>query len=117
MDLDYRFRHPLMRTAIHHEASASQRHAAHAALADVLANEPERGLWHRAASVTGPDERVAHELERAAAQARQRGATAMAVAALQRAAALSDAPLRGGRLLLAAELAFDSTSKAWSSAC
>jgi DNA-binding CsgD family transcriptional regulator len=106
-DLEYRFRHPLMRTAIHHEASASQRHAAHAALAEVLASEPERGLWHRAASVTGPDERVARELEQAAAQARQRGATAMAVAALQRAAALSDAPLRGGRLLLAAELAFE----------
>ena len=71
----------------------------------MLASEPERGLWHRAASVTGPDERVARELEQAAAQARQRGATAMAVAALQRAAALSDAPLRGGRLLLAEPMA------------
>ena len=106
-DPEYRFRHPLMRTAIHQEASVSQRHAAHAALADVLAGEPERGLWHRAASMIGPDERVARELETAAAQAQRRGATAMAVSALQRAAALSDAPLRTGRLLRAAELAFE----------
>ena len=39
-DTEYRFRHPLMRTAIHQEASVSQRHAAHAALADVLAGSP-----------------------------------------------------------------------------
>ena len=106
-DPEYRFRHPLMRTAIHQEASVSQRHAAHAALADVLAGEPERGLWHRAASMIGPDEGVARELETAAAQAQRRGATVMAVSALQRAAALSDAPLRAGRLLRAAELAFE----------
>ena len=106
-DREYRFGHPLMRTAIHQESSVSQRHAAHAALADVLAGEPERGLWHRAASITGPDETVARELETAAAQAQRRGATAMAVSALQRAAALSDAPLRAGRLLRAAELAFE----------
>jgi DNA-binding CsgD family transcriptional regulator len=106
-DREYRFGHPLMRTAIHQESSVSQRHAAHAALADVLAGEPERGLWHRAASITGPDETVAGELETAAAQAQRRGATAMAVSALQRAAALSDAPLRAGRLLRAAELAFE----------
>jgi len=106
-DPEYRFRHPLMRTAIHQDASLSQRHAAHAALADVLAGEPERGLWHRAASMIGPDERVARELETAAAQAQRRGATVMAVSALQRAAALSDAPLRATRLLRAAELAFE----------
>jgi DNA-binding CsgD family transcriptional regulator len=106
-DREYRFGHPLMRTAIHQESSVSQRHAAHAALADVLAGEPERGLWHRAASITGPDETVARELETAAAQAQRRGATTLAVSALQRAAALSDAPLRAGRLLRAAELAFE----------
>jgi len=93
--------------AIHQDASVSQRHAAHAALADVLAGEPERGLWHRAASMIGPDEGVARELETAAAQAQRRGATVMAVSALQRAAALSDAPLRAARLLRAAELAFE----------
>ena len=93
--------------AIHQDASVSQRHAAHAALADVLAGEPERGLSHRAASMIGPDEGVARELETAAAQAQRRGATVMAVSALQRAAALSDAPLRAARLLRAAELAFE----------
>jgi DNA-binding CsgD family transcriptional regulator len=106
-DSQYRFRHPLMRTAIHQEASVSQRHAAHAALADVLAGQPGRRLWHRAASIIGPDEGVARELETAAGQAQRRGATAIAVSALQRAAALSHAPLRGGRLLRAAELAFE----------
>ena len=116
-DPEYRFRHPLMRTAIPQDASVSQRHAAHAALADVLVGEPERGLWHRAASMVGPDERVARELETAAAQAQRRGATVMAVSALHRAAALSDAPLRAARLLRAAELAFELGRQTLSSAC
>jgi len=106
-DSEYRFRHPLMRTAINQEASVSQRHAAHGALAGVLAGEPERAVWHRAASMIGPDEGVARGLEAAAAQAHRRGATLIAVSALQRSAALSDAPLRAGRLLRAAELAFE----------
>ena len=50
----FRFRHPLMRAAIRQEASISQRQTAHAALADVLQNQPERGVWHRAASVPRP---------------------------------------------------------------
>ena len=89
-DTEFRFCHPLMRTAIRHDASISQRHAAHAALATVLASQPERRVWHRAASVIGPDEQVAGELEAAAARAQRRGGTAVAVSALRRAAALSD---------------------------
>jgi DNA-binding CsgD family transcriptional regulator len=106
-DSEYRFRHPLMRTAIHQEASASQRHAAHAALAEVMASQPERAVWHRAASVIGPDENVASELEATAARALRRGGTGVAVSALRRAAKLSDGPQRVGRLLRAAELAFE----------
>ena len=107
-ELELRFRHPLVRSAIHQAASVSQRHAAHAALAKVLAGQPDRRVWHRAASIAGPDEEIAAELEKAAAGARQRGGIVVAVAALERAAKLSDDPARrGGRLLRAAELAFE----------
>jgi DNA-binding CsgD family transcriptional regulator len=106
-DGEFRFRHPLIRTAIYQAASVPQRHAAHGALADVLSGQPERRVWHQAASITGPDEKVAGELEAAAEHAQRRGATAAAVAALQRAAALSDDRTRIGRLLRAAQLAFE----------
>jgi DNA-binding CsgD family transcriptional regulator len=106
-ETDITFRHPLMRTAIHQSASVSQRHATQAALAAVLDGQPERQVWHRAASIIGPDEDVAAELQQSAARAQRRGATAVAVSALQRAAALSEGRSRIGRLLLAAELAFE----------
>jgi DNA-binding CsgD family transcriptional regulator len=106
-DAEFRFRHPLMRTAIYQAASVSQRHAAHAALAEVLSGQPERRVWHRAASIIGPDEEVAGELEAAAARAQRRGATAAAVPALRRAASLSEGQARIGRLLRAAQLAFE----------
>ncbi len=106
-DREFRFRHPLMRAAIRQEASMSQRHAAHAALADVLSSQPERRVWHRAASIIGPDEGVACELDAAAVRAQRRGGTVVAVSALQRAARLSDGRRRVGRLLRAAELAFE----------
>jgi DNA-binding CsgD family transcriptional regulator len=103
-----RFRHPLVRSAIYQAAGLPRRQAAHAALVQVLAGQPDRQVWHRAAAALGPDEQVAAELEEAAASARQRGAVAVAVAALQRAAELSENPARrGGRLLRAAELAFE----------
>src|SRR6516162_11796693 len=104
---DFRFRHPLMRAAIRQEASLSQRQTGHAALADVLRGQPERAVWHRAASLVGPHEKVACELEAAARHAQRRGGTAVAVSALQRAADLSDVPHRAGRLLHAAELGFE----------
>lgn len=103
-----RFRHPLVRTVIHQAASMSQRLAAHAALAAALAGQPDRSVWHRAASIIGPDEEVASELEAAATRARRRRGIVVSVAALERAAQLTDAPARrGGRLLRAAELAFE----------
>jgi AAA ATPase domain len=104
---EFRFRHPLMRTAIRQEASIAQRQAAHAALAEVLRDQPDRAVWHRAASVIGPDEAVAGELEATARNARRRGGTAVAVSALQRAADLGDSTHRAGRLLRAAELGFE----------
>jgi DNA-binding NarL/FixJ family response regulator len=104
---EVRFRHPLMRTAIRQEASIAERQAAHAALAEVLRDQPDRAVWHRAASITGPDEAVAGELEVAARRARRRGGTAVAVSALQRAADLGGGTRRAGRLLQAAELGFE----------
>ena len=103
-----RFHHPLVRSAIYQSASISERGAAHAALAEVLAHDPDRRAWHLAAAATGPDEEAALELEKAAARAQRRGATATAAAALESAARLSDDPARrGSRLLRAAELAFE----------
>jgi DNA-binding CsgD family transcriptional regulator len=102
-----RFRHPLVRSAVHQGASLSQRHMVHAALAGVLARDPDRGVWHRAAACVAPDEGVARGLDAAAARAVRRSGVDTAVAALERAAALSEDRVRRGRRLLdAAELAF-----------
>ena len=102
-----RFRHPLIRTAIRQHVSVSQRQAAHAALAGVLARQQERAVWHRAAAIIGPDEAVADELEAAALRTQRRGASIVAVSALRRAAALGDSRRRAARLLRAAELGFE----------
>lgn len=107
-DSEIEFRHPLMRSAIRQQASVAERHAAQKALADQLSTQPERRAWHRAASVIGPDEGVAADLEAMAARAQQRGAAAVAMAALERAGHLSDEPTaRGRRLLRAAEVGFE----------
>jgi len=103
-----RFRHPLVRSAVHQTASISQRHEVQTALADFLVDQPDRRAWHRAASTIGPDEEVAAELENAAARAARRGAMAVAGAALERAAQLSgDSRQRGRRLVRAADVAFE----------
>lgn len=99
-----RFRHPLIRSSVYQHTTLAQRHAAHAALADQLTGEPDRQVWHRAASRVGSDERVAADLDAAAERATRRGAIATAQAARERAAQLSAGPVtRGGRLLAAAE--------------
>jgi DNA-binding CsgD family transcriptional regulator len=90
-----RFRHPLMRSAIRQGTSTSERHAAHAALAETLAADPHRRVWHRAACCAGLDDAVADELEAAGLRARRRaGGTAVAAAAFH---------LRVGLLLAEAE--------------
>jgi hypothetical protein len=45
-----RFRHPLLRSALAGTAAPAARRATHAALAQVLAAEPDRQIWHRAAA-------------------------------------------------------------------
>ncbi len=101
-----RFRHPLLRSAVYQAASEGDRRQAHAALGDVLDHDPDRRAWHRAAAAVGPDESRAQDLIAAAANAERRGALDVAVAALDRAAALSvDPRRRATRLVEAAEIA------------
>ncbi|MFI6521479.1 AAA family ATPase [Spirillospora sp. NPDC050679] len=97
-----RFRHPLVRSAVYQGAAAADRSAAHTALAQALAADPDRRAWHRAAALDRTDEPVAAELAAVADRARARGAITVAVAALS-----ADPARRGGRLLRAAELAFE----------
>src|SRR4051795_13707326 len=95
-----------MASAIHQAASFADRVRIHAALADALDHLPDRQVWHRASAAVGIDEPLACELERSAGRALQRGAPAMAVSTLRRAAELTADPARRGALLLrAAELA------------
>jgi DNA-binding CsgD family transcriptional regulator len=103
-----RFRHPLVRSAVYQRSLAPERRAAHQALARVYRGDPDRGLWHLAASLTDPDDRVSVELEAMADRAARRGAAAVAVLALERAARLTTEDLRRGQLLLrAAWLAYE----------
>jgi DNA-binding CsgD family transcriptional regulator len=97
-----RFRHPLVRSAVLQRALAPERRAAHKALATVYSGNPDRGPWHQAASLTGPDDHVAAKLEAAAERAERRGAADVAVAAFERAAGLSTKGQECARLLLRA---------------
>jgi hypothetical protein len=102
------FRHPLVRSAIYQSAGAGHQRRAHAALAAVLTDEPDRRLWHVAASTAGPEEDIAREVELLSARLARRGAIGVAIAAARRAAALSaDSSPRCSRLLRAGELAFE----------
>jgi DNA-binding CsgD family transcriptional regulator len=101
------FRHPLVRSAVYQAASVAERNAVHSALAEVLADQPDRQIWHRVAAAAAPDEGVAEALETAAARAQRRGAISAGLTMLARAEEFSeDQQSRGRRLLEAVELAF-----------
>jgi hypothetical protein len=97
-----RFRHPLMRSAIHQAMSLGERHATHRALAATLDDDPDRCAWHRAAAVVGKNESIAADLEAVASRAQRRGAMSVALQAYERAAQLADVPARRGHRLLSA---------------
>jgi AAA ATPase domain len=105
-----RFRHPLVRSAVYRAASPEDRRAAHGALARATDPEadPDRRAWHRAHSVSGPDEEVAGELLRRANDAERRGGIAAAAAFMEWAAMLTpDLGARASRALAAAGAKFE----------
>ncbi len=103
-----RFRHSLVRSAMHQTAGLAIRQRIHAALALIIRDQLDRVLWHRAAATIGPDDQLAAEHDRMATRAQRRGAVAMAIEVLEIAARLSStAKARSDRLLRAAELAAD----------
>ena len=104
----FRFRHPLIRSAVEQAATPEELRHAHAALAEALADEPDRAVWHRAAAASGPDEEVALALEAAAERATLRGGGDVAVAAYERSAELTAEPHRRAlRLFRAGDLALE----------
>ena len=101
------FRHPLVRSGVLQSEPVARRHAANAALAAVLVDEPYRRAWHLAHSIVGPDDEVADELADTHHISLRRGSITSAIWALERSAHLTTNPAkRGRRLLLAAEHAF-----------
>jgi DNA-binding CsgD family transcriptional regulator/tetratricopeptide (TPR) repeat protein len=103
------FRHPLVRSAVYHAAVASDRRAAHRALAQGLAGSAhtEARAWHLAGAALGPDDEAADALEQAAEHARRRGGYASAAGALERAARLTVEPAAAApRLCAAADAAW-----------
>ena len=101
-DGEVEFRHPLLRSTVYHSASLPSAAPPTRALAD--ATDSAERAWHLAACAVAPDEDVAAALERAALDARERGAHATAARDLGRAAQLTpDSEPRARRLLAAAE--------------
>ena len=105
---EVRFRHPLVRSAMHQAADLATRQRIHAALAAIIKDQLDRRLWHLAAATIGPDDELAAEHDLMAVRAQRRGAVAMAIEVLEIAARLSStAKARSERLMRAAELAAD----------
>lgn len=94
------FLHPLARSAIYADAPASQRRAAHGALAASLPDRDiDRRAWHLAAAAAGTDETASVALEQAGTRGRDRSAYATAAAAFERAGRLTADCERRAQLL------------------
>ncbi|MGF7237443.1 MAG: ATP-binding protein, partial [Frankia sp.] len=98
-----RFRHPLIRSAVYYGATFAQRQQVHAVLAEALGpGERDQRAWHLAQAVTGPDEKVAAELECAGERARGRGGWTAAAALFSRSATFTTGQAARSRRMLAA---------------
>jgi DNA-binding CsgD family transcriptional regulator len=105
---EVRFRHPLVRSAMHQAADLATRQNIHAALAATIQGQLDRQLWHRASAIIGSDDELAGEYDHMATRALRRGAVAMAIEVIEAAVRLSStARAKSDRLLRAAELAAD----------
>ncbi|MFF4656333.1 AAA family ATPase [Streptomyces sp. NPDC001381] len=99
------FRHPLLRSLVYAEASATERRRAHAALAACgdAVQDSDRHAWHRGQAAAGFDEKAAGRLEDAARRAARSAGMAVAGGFWELAAALTaDRRTRAARLLSAA---------------
>lgn len=104
-DGGFRFRHPLVGSAVYDNADSDMRSRVHTALAAAVI-DTARAVQHRAAAVTGWNENVAAELEQLAVASGRRGARTEAAAAWRRAVSLTPVPSeRARRTVLAAEAA------------
>ncbi|MFJ6774114.1 LuxR C-terminal-related transcriptional regulator [Kitasatospora sp. NPDC091257] len=99
---EFVFRHPLVRSTVVQTATPDERRAAHALLARVHHEDPQRRALHLAASASGPNEEAAAALEDAAESVTRRGGAVAAVAWLTRAAELSETHTERSRRLGAA---------------
>lgn len=99
------FRHPLMRAAAYHTAAASDRRAAHRALA--AHEQPIAAALHLADASFPPDGELAATLESAAREARGRSGYAAAAELFERAAIFSVDPGDRARRLLESGRAFE----------
>ena len=93
------FCHPLIRSAIVESASGEERRSTHRRLSSAPSGDPDRAVWHLGESVVAPDESVAALLEPAAQRLAASGDVPMAIAALVRAADLSEGLLARRRRL------------------
>lgn len=101
------FRHPLLRSVLYGTASTHARASAHAAIADVLADDPGDGpadarAWHLAVARIPPDDETARILEATGLRARRRGGYTEAARAFEQAARFGRPEDRAARLLGAA---------------
>jgi len=104
------FRHPIIRAAVVERSTDRERRAAHATLAELWTDQPDRRAWHLGEATIEPDENVAALLEQTAHRILRRGDAVGAVTALSRASELSPSGAeRGRRLADAAYIGADVT--------
>ena len=105
------FPHALLHSAVYHDLGPARRRRMHGRAAELLMDDENESLSHRAAASAGRDDQLAADLESAAGRALARGQPAQAAAWLaQSSAATVQVAERDRRELDAIELLLDSSS-------